>query len=137
MSVPQRTEEGALFIRAVTAFLQVLLDEVSCDTVERNVTGLLAFAGNPQMPDAAALVGEIPDGEFAELLAAESMVEQGGEDGPISNSFQRFLCRGDEQFAGLVVGECRGLSLFGFAPGALHTLYRIVGDGVFVAQILE
>ncbi len=41
-------------------------------------TGCLPFSGDPQIPYAATLVREISNGEFAQFLATESMVEQGG-----------------------------------------------------------
>ena len=54
-----------------------------------------------------------------------------------SNAFERFLGRSREQFAGLVVGECRRLALVGLALRALYAFDRIVGDGVLVAEILK
>ena len=59
--------------------------------MKRYVARLLTFPGNPRWPDAAALMREIPDGDLAELLTTECMVKQGGEDGSISNVFERFL----------------------------------------------
>jgi hypothetical protein len=114
MRIPQRTEEGALVIPAMSGFLEVLLDKITSDAVERHVAGLLTFTRNPQMPDAATLMHEIPHGELTQFLTAESMVEQGGKDGPISNALERFLGGGDKQFTRLVVGEGRGLSFVRF-----------------------
>jgi hypothetical protein len=80
---------------------------------------------------------EIPNGEFAEFLTAEGMVEQGGQDGPISNAFQRLLGRGDEQLAGLMLGKCRRFPLVCFGAGAFYTFDRIMGNGVLVAEVLK
>ena len=96
MGVPQRTEEGTLIARAMPGFREVLLGQIASDAVKRHVARLFTFPGNPQMTDAAAFMHEIPDGELAEFLAAKSMIEQGGEDGSISNALERFLGGSDE-----------------------------------------
>ena len=45
------------------------------------------------MRDAAALVLEILHPELAQLLAAERVIEEGGQNGPVPNAFEGFLVR--------------------------------------------
>ncbi len=137
MGIAQRTEEGTLVTAVMPGLVQVVLDQIASDAVKRNVSRLLTFPRDAQMPDAAAFVQEIPDGEFAKFFAPERMVKQGCEDGPIPNAFERFLGWRDEQFARLMIGKRRRFTLVRFGPWTLHAFDGVVRDCILVTEILE
>ena len=90
--------------------------------MERHVARLFALAGDLQMRHAATFMPEVPDGELAQLLAAERVIEQGGQNGAIAHAFERFLGRRDEQLARLMVGDRRGFAFVALAPSAASRL---------------
>jgi hypothetical protein len=63
---------------------------------------------------------EIPHAEAAELLAADPVVKEGGQNGAIADAFERVLGRRLEQAAGLAVAERRRCPL----PRMTHPALR-------------
>ena len=61
---------------------------------------------------------DIADPEPAEFLAADAVIEQGGEDGPIAHALERVVGRRFEQLAGLSIAERRASSLHCRWPSA-------------------
>ena len=89
----------------MSGFLRVFSDQVAGHTVERRTARLFAFAGHLQMRNPTAFMPRVPDGELAQLLARASVIEQGSQNSVVPHTFQRFLGRGHEQLAGLVISN--------------------------------
>jgi hypothetical protein len=89
------------------------------------------------MRNAAPRVPKIPNLQFAQLLAPERVEQQCRQNGTVALLLYRFIAGRDEQLAGLVVAERRRLAFTTFGPGPLDAFDRVVGDGVFFAEIFE
>lgn len=62
--------------------------------MQRQIPGLVALAGDPEMRDAAARMPEIPDPELAQRFAPQRMTEQRRQDDAIALLLDGFFrCR--------------------------------------------
>jgi len=105
--------------------------------MQRYIARLAALARHPQVRNAAALMPEILDRQFAELLPPKRVVEQGGEDRAIAFALERGIFRSLQELSRLVVPKRRRLTFISVDHRALHALDRVVRDGVAVAEVLE
>lgn len=97
-------EEGARLVRAMLSEGQIFLDQPLRRGVSGNEPDLIPFALDAEMRH--ALTGlQIPNLKAAKFLAADAVIEQGGENGAIAQTFERIGRRSIEQFASLGVAE--------------------------------
>ena len=82
--VLDRAEEGALEVTAMPGQRQILLARTLRRCIDWNKADLGALAVDPKMQDALAAV-QILDPETAELLAANAVIEQGGQNGAVAH----------------------------------------------------
>src|SRR5271154_2605542 len=75
--------------------------------------------------------------QAAELLAADAVIEQGGQDGAIADTFEGIVGWRIEQFAGLGITEGRGAAFIVVGHWALDAVDRVAGDRVALAEIIE
>jgi hypothetical protein len=105
--------------------------------VQWQIAGLLAFAGDRQMRDAPPHVSKILDLELTQLLAAQRMIEQRRQDGAVALLLDGFIAGHGQKLASLMVTERRRLAFATLGPRPLDALDRVMGDGVFFAEIFE
>jgi hypothetical protein len=65
------------------------------------------------------------------------VVEQGGQDCAIALVLEAVTTRRGEQFTSLVVTQRRRLSFAALTPWPLDAFDRVMGDGVFLAEVFE
>ena len=121
----------------MSGFLQVFSDQILCHSMQRHIARLFAFTGYLQIRHATTFMPGVPDGELAQFLAPEGMIEQGRQNGAVPHAFQRFLGRSHKQLAGLVVGNCRGFAFTALSLRPFYAFDRIMRNGVVVAKILK
>lgn len=115
----------------------VLHDQAAHGRVQRHVAGLAALARDLQVRHAAALMLEVLDGQLAQLLAAQCVIQQGGQDGPVSLALERDTVGRIEQRSRLVIAQRRCLALVALDRRAFHPLNGFVRHRVVVAQVVE
>jgi len=104
--------------------------------MNRHEPDFLALALDAEMHDTLAALHVLhPDP--AQLFAANAVIEQGGEDRPVAQAFQRIARRSIQQFPGLGVAEGRGAAFIIVRHRALDTIHRIASDGIALAEIVE
>ena len=118
-------------------FFQVVIDQIACDAMQRDIPDFLAFPGYLEMRPSASLMLEVPHPEFAQLITAKCVIKKRRQDSAIAQAFDGLLIGRYEQLASLVVAERRRFSFLGFNARTLHALDRIVLHGVLVAEILK
>src|SRR5579862_2309805 len=106
-------------------------------SMEWHLTSLFALTGHLQMGNATSFMSEISDSEFAQFLASESVIEQGGQNCTVPYALERFLGGCRKKFAGLMIRDRRGFANVALYFGPLHALHGIVGDGILVAEVLK
>ena len=89
------------------------------------------------MRNAAPRVPEIADPQLAQLLAAQRVIEQRRQDGAVAFFLDGFSAGCCEQLARLMVAERRRLAFAALGSRPFDSFDRIVGDGVFLAEIFE
>jgi hypothetical protein len=92
----------------MTGQCQVFLNEPLGRHMHRHEADFVALALDAEVQHALTAL-DIPDPEPAELLAAEAVIEQGGEDGAIAHALEGVLGRRIEQLAGLGIEGGVGL----------------------------
>jgi hypothetical protein len=90
-TVTERSEQCPSVVGAVPRDLEIILDQIHSDAVKEDVARLFALAGHLQVRLPSPLMLKIPHSELAQLLSAEGVVEQGGQDGSIADALERFL----------------------------------------------
>ena len=135
--VSDRPEQRAVLVEAVPGGVEIVVNQSVCARMQRQIARLAALAGDFQMRHAFARVPEILDLQLAQLLAAQRMEQQRGEDGAVALALDRVVRRRLEELAGLVIAERRRLALAALRLRPLDALDRIMGDGVLVAEIFE
>ena len=78
-----RLEQGCVPVAAVPGELEVIAEGRERGRVDRHGPGLGALAEDPEVRHAPVFV-ERSDGEAGDLVAAESVVEQDGEECPVA-----------------------------------------------------
>ena len=133
----RRLEQGCVPVAAVLGELEVVAQGRERGRVDRYGPGLGALAADPEVRHAPVLV-ERADGEARNLIAAESVVEQDGEECPVAPRLEAAPLRSAEQPACLGIGE-RRRPAFGrvLHPGPLHARDGVLVDGVLVAEVAE
>ena len=121
---------------AMSSPIQILLDRALRGRVDGNETDLVALAHDAKMQDTLAAV-QVLDPEAAELLAADAVIEQGGENGAVTHPLERFGGRRVKQFASLTVAKRRGGTFVAIGHRALDTIDRIAGNGIALAKVIE
>ena len=89
------------------------------------------------MRHAFARVPKILDLEFAQFLAPQRVEQQRGQDGAIALALDGFFLRRIQQLARLVVADRRRLAFAAFRLRPLDAFDRVMGDGIFLAEIFE
>jgi hypothetical protein len=89
------------------------------------------------MRHAFARVPEVSDLELAQFLAPQGVEQQRGQDRAITLALDRVGCRRNQQLARLVIAERRRLAFTALRFRPFDTFDRVMGDGIFLAQILE
>ena len=102
----------------------------------RNETQLAALALHAQVGNAPALLVEILDQELSELLAAQRVKQQYGEDGPVALALEGAGGRRIQQRPGLRVAECRRLAFERVDGRSFYALNRVVVHGIALAQVI-
>lgn len=80
---------------------------------------------------------QVAHAEAAQFLAAQPVVEQGGQDGAVAHALARVGDGGLEQGQGLRVAQGGRGSFVHVSARALDAIDRVPGDGVAFAQIVE
>jgi hypothetical protein len=75
--------------------------------------------------------------QLAELLAAHTVIEQGGKDGAISHALNSVGRRYLQQPTRLRITQGRRAAFIAIGHGALDAVDRIAGDGVIFTEIVE
>jgi len=135
--VAEWPKQRAGFLAAVSGQLQVIMNEAAGGRMQRHIAGLAAFAGHFQVRHAAPFLLEVFDFQLAQFLAPQRVIEQGGQNRLVAERPQRRSRRRVQQLARLVVAERRGAAFETVVLRPLDAFHRIMGDRVFVAQIIE
>nr|UVN17886.1 hypothetical protein pPsy0479a_00054 [Pseudomonas syringae] len=70
-------------------------------------------------------------GKLRRFFAAQAVVQQHSQDGPVAQSFHGVSARRLEQLLGLVIAEGRGLAFIGLDPGPFDPVHRFAaGDRI-------
>jgi len=137
--VSHRAEEGSIRILQAPAVLrqlrQVFLNQPLRHLVHGNVADLAPLAAHLQVHHALAGL-HVAEAEQAKLLAADAVIEQGGEYGAIHYTLQRVEGRGLKQSAGLRLAERRRAAFVAVDRRALDAVHRIAAYRVTLAEIL-
>ena len=115
---------------------QILLDRPLRGRVDRDKADLVALAVDPEMHDALTAV-QVPDPEPAELLAADAVIEQGGENGAVAHALERVGRRRFQQLARLTVAKRRRAAFIAIGHRPLDAVDRVAGDGIALAEVIE
>ena len=99
-------------------------------------TRFSAFAMNLETthPAPGGEVSNLKGGYFA---APESVVEQGGENGPVAFAFKSVVERRVKENAGLIVADGGGFPFVGVRVGTFNAADRVVGDRVLIAEVIK
>ena len=87
--------------------------------VNRDETDLVALALHPEVLHAVTVLN-VANTQAAKLLAAHTVMEQGGQDSAVAQALERVRRRRFEQFAGLSVAERRRRAFVTVGGRALH-----------------
>ena len=101
-----------------------------------NETDLVALALDPKMHHSLAALN-IAHPQAAQFLAADAVVEQGGENGAIADALEGVFGRRIEQLARLGVAERRRLTFVAIGHRPLDAVDRIAGHGIVLTEIVE
>ena len=93
-------------ITVVAGDAQVLLDQPARHSMQRNEPDLAALALDPKMHHAVTAL-HVLDPKAAQLLAADAVIEQGGEDGATAHALERVRRGHLQQLARLSISESR------------------------------
>ena len=129
-------KERPLQILAVPRRLQVSMDAFEGRDVGRDVAQLTPLPLHAEMRHSLAQL-QILDPQLGKLLAAQPVVEEGGEDGAIPLALQGVGRGSIEERPSVPVADGRGLPLVGFGAWALDPSHGVVGDGVALAKVVE
>ena len=135
--VADRPEQRAVFVGAVPGGGEVVVDERVGAGMQRQIARLAAFAGHLQMRHAFPRVPEVPHLELAQFLAPQRVEQQRGQDGAVALALDRVVSRRVQQLARLVIADRRRLAFAAFRLRPLDAFDRVMGDGVFLAEIFE
>ncbi len=124
-AVVERAEEGTAVGGAVPRGLEVLGDQAARRWVQRQVARLAALARHFQMHHAAPLLAHVADFQLAELIPAQRVIEQGGQNRAITLGLHRVADGRSQELAGLVVTERRRLAFGRLGDRPLHPLDRV------------
>ena len=100
------------------------------------VAQLAAFAVDGDGGNATAL-DKVLHAQRTEFGAAQSVVEEDGEDGAIAFAFEGGGIGGGQQRPSLVVGDGRGFALVGSFGRSLDAVGRVDGGGVAGTKVIE
>src|SRR5271163_5188904 len=104
--IGHRTKHGAGGIGSVAGERQIFLDQPLRQHLDGYEPDLTAFSLDPKMQHALPAL-DVLYTQAAELLAADAMIEQGGQDGAIADTFEGIVGWRIEQLAGLGITEGR------------------------------
>ena len=105
--------------------------------MQRQIPRLAALAGHFEMRHAFARVPEVLDLELAQFLAPQRVEQQRRQNGAVALALDRVVGRRSQQLARLMVAERRRLAFAAFRLRPLDAFDRVMGDGVFLAEIFE
>ena len=97
--VPDRAEQRAVLVRAVASGLEVIVDQPVGARMQRQIPGFLALAGDLHVRNATPRLPEVPDFQFAQLVAPQRVIEQRREDGAVALVLDRVLGRRGQEIA--------------------------------------
>ena len=105
--VADGAEEGPGRIAGVAGEGQVFLDEALGQGVCRHKPHLIPLAPDEEVHHALAAL-HILDEQAAQLLAAQAVIEQGDQDGPVAHALEGIFGGRGEQLAGLGIAQGGG-----------------------------
>ena len=132
-----RPEQRTVFIGAVPGGIEVIVDQRVRAGMQRQIPRLAAFAGNSEMRHAFARVLNILHLQLAQFLAPQRVEQQRRQDGAVALALDGVGLRRIQQFARLMIADRWRLAFAAFRLRPLDAFDRIVGDGVFLAEIFE
>jgi hypothetical protein len=94
---------------------------------------LAAFAADPQVLDAASFL-QIVGVQLRRFFAAQAVVQQHSQNGPITQALERAFVWGIEQCLGLVIAEGRGLAFVALYTGPFDAVHRVAASDRSVFQ---
>ena len=94
------------------------MDQFVGPGVQRQIAGLLAFAGDDQVRDPRPHVSKILDLELAQLFTAQRVIEQRRQDRAVALFLDGFSAGCREELAGLMVADRRRLAFAALGPWA-------------------
>jgi len=121
---------------AVFPHFQVFADEAQRHRVNGNEPDFIPLSLNAEMHHALAAL-DVAQAEEAQLLTADAVIEQGGEDCPIAHAFERIARRRIEQPPRLGVAKGRGAALIIIGGRPLDAVHGIAQDGIALTEIIE
>jgi hypothetical protein len=128
-----RTEERAGGISAVAGECEVFFDQALGGHVHRHKPYFVALALDAEVHHAVAAL-DILHPQSAELLTAEAVIQQNGEDGAVAHTFKSVSRWRLQQPARLHIAQGRCTAFIAVGHGAFDAVDRIAGDGV-VAEV--
>lgn len=134
--VPDRSEQRTVLVIGVTGHQEIILDQPLRGRVGRHVADLGPLAVDPEMHHALAAL-QVLDPQPAQLLAPQTVVEQGRQDGAVAYAFQGVGRWRLEQLPGLTVAECRRAAFVAVGTRPFDPVDRVAGDRIALAQIVE
>jgi len=131
-----RAEQGAVQSPAVLPHRQIFLNQPLCHRVYRNKANLVALSLDAKVDDALTAL-HVADAQIAKFLAADAMVEQGSQYRAIPHTLQRVRGRDLQQLPRLRVAQGRCAAFIIICHWSFHTIDRIAGDSIALAEIIE
>jgi hypothetical protein len=120
----------------VSGGVQVVVGALQGQRVGRHVPHFGAFARDAQVGHALATL-EVAHAQAAQFLAAQPVVEEGRQDGPIALAFEGVGRGRVQERPGLAVAQSRGFAFVAFGLGAFDAAHRVVADRVHLAEVVE
>ncbi|KPX28976.1 hypothetical protein ALO69_200017 [Pseudomonas ficuserectae] len=116
---------------------QVRVDALGGHGMQRQKADLTAFPVDPQVLDAASFL-QILGVQLCRFFAAQAVVEQHRQHGPITQSLQRAFIRCLKQGLGLVITQRRRLAFIALNPRPFDPMHRVAaGDGIVFQEVIE
>src|SRR5581483_5521018 len=131
-----RPEEGARSVYSMAGEAEIVLHQSLGGSVDGHEAHLVALALDPKVHHALSAL-HIAHAQPAEFFAADTVIEEGGQNGAIALTLERIFRRRLEQFAHLGVTERRRRAFIAVRRRPLDAIHRIAEDGVALAEIIE
>ena len=103
----------------MTCKCQIFFDQLLRRHMHGNEPNLAVLAVHPEMHHALTAL-QVTQPQPAEFLTANTVIEQGGQNGAIAHALERIFRRRIKQLAGLGIAERRRRSFIGVSRGPLN-----------------